>query len=91
MTTALQQRSGISRIRVLATSVAVALQILLVATSVANPLAQAQTLTVLHSFTGGADGASPHAGLIRDAAGNLFGTTNVGGDSNYGTVFKFTP
>jgi len=27
--------------------------------------------TVLYSFTGGADGAFPLAGLIRDAAGNL--------------------
>jgi uncharacterized repeat protein (TIGR03803 family) len=35
--------------------------------------------TVLHSFTGGADGETPLAGLIRDRAGNLFGTTNAGG------------
>jgi uncharacterized repeat protein (TIGR03803 family) len=44
--------------------------------------------TVLHTFTGGADGAGPNAGLIRDAAGNLYGTTIVGGNSNSGTVFK---
>jgi uncharacterized repeat protein (TIGR03803 family) len=44
--------------------------------------------TVLHSFAGGADGADPHAGLIRDAAGNLYSVTVGGGTSNRGTVFK---
>jgi uncharacterized repeat protein (TIGR03803 family) len=44
--------------------------------------------TVLHSFRGGADGEYPSAGLIRDAAGNLYGTTYGGGTSNWGTVFK---
>jgi uncharacterized repeat protein (TIGR03803 family) len=43
---------------------------------------------VLYSFTGGADGAQPEAGVIRDAAGNLYGTTEAGGDLNLGTVFK---
>jgi uncharacterized repeat protein (TIGR03803 family) len=44
--------------------------------------------TVLYSFTGGADGAQPEAGLIRDAAGNLYGTTNTGGRYGAGVVFK---
>jgi len=47
--------------------------------------------TVLHSFTGsavGGDGAQPLAGLVRDAKGNLFGTTSGGGANNDGTVFK---
>src|SRR5216684_1102386 len=43
--------------------------------------------TVLYSFTGGVDGATPQAGLIRDAAGNLYGTTYLGGAYNWGTVF----
>jgi uncharacterized repeat protein (TIGR03803 family) len=47
--------------------------------------------TVLHRFTGGADGALPHAGLVRDQAGNLYGTTTLGGDSNSGVVFKLDP
>lgn len=50
--------------------------------------------TLLHSFTGSPDGQQPHAGLLRDSAGNLFGTTEVGGTCSYnvksgcGTVFK---
>jgi hypothetical protein len=44
--------------------------------------------TVLHSFTG-PDGQLPFHGLIRDAAGNLYGTTVLGGASNSGT-FKLS-
>src|SRR5262249_43099562 len=36
--------------------------------------------TVLYSFTGGADGGNPTAGLIRDPNDNLFGTTAYGGN-----------
>src|ERR1022692_3971273 len=47
---------------------------------------------VLHNFNNdGTDGAEPYAGLIFDAAGNLYGTTSVGGTSNTGTVFELTP
>ena len=34
--------------------------------------------SVLYSFTGGSDGANPQGGLIFDAKGNLYGTTNGG-------------
>src|SRR5277367_5641440 len=44
--------------------------------------------TVLHAFTGKSDGAGPGGELIRDKAGNLYGVTESGGSSNYGTVFK---
>ncbi len=44
--------------------------------------------TVLHSFPEGEDGGDPYAGLIRDSAGNLYGTTSAGGASGGGTVFK---
>jgi uncharacterized repeat protein (TIGR03803 family) len=47
------------------------------------------TETVLHSFTGG-DGAEPYAGLVFDAAGDLYGTTSWGG-AYYGVVFKLAP
>lgn len=43
--------------------------------------------TTLVSFNG-ADGASPFGGLIADADGNLFGTTEDGGAHNRGTVFE---
>jgi uncharacterized repeat protein (TIGR03803 family) len=54
---------------------------------IATPAMQAQTFSVIHNFTGGADGANPYTGLTRDAAGNLYGTTLYGGAS-YGTIFK---
>src|SRR6266851_4736271 len=41
----------------------------------ALPSCWAQTYSVLYSFVGGADGASPEAGLVLDPAGNLYGTT----------------
>jgi uncharacterized repeat protein (TIGR03803 family) len=48
--------------------------------------------TILHTFTGGTvggtDGAAPNGGLIRDSAGNLYGTTVGGGPDNIGTVYK---
>jgi uncharacterized repeat protein (TIGR03803 family) len=48
--------------------------------------------TVLHSFTGGADGAGPYpGGLLRDGAGLLYGTAESGGTYNLGTVFKLQP
>jgi uncharacterized repeat protein (TIGR03803 family) len=45
-------------------------------------------LTVLHAFTGGSDGANPYAGVIRDAEGNLYGTTLFGGNMGLGVVYK---
>jgi uncharacterized repeat protein (TIGR03803 family) len=59
------------------------------------------TETVLHSFcskTSCSDGLFPSAGLLRDAKGNLYGTTTYGGTGNCpdsnggcGTVFKVDP
>jgi len=51
--------------------------------------ASAQTATVLHSFGGYiSDGFSPLSGLVEDANGNLYGTTQSGGASNLGMVFE---
>src|ERR1019366_5449362 len=80
---------------------AFALVTLLFVVSVAGaPASQAQTFTVIHTFTGqGEDGANPYAGLVMDGAGNLYGTTEYGGNGpcrtqytqGCGTVFKMAP
>jgi uncharacterized repeat protein (TIGR03803 family) len=49
------------------------------------------TESVLYSFTGSTDGGASTAGLIFDSAGNLYGTTTVGGLYNGGTVFQLSP
>jgi uncharacterized repeat protein (TIGR03803 family) len=46
---------------------------------------------VLHAFKGRLDGALPPAGVIFDAAGNLYGTTSLGGRFGLGTVFELSP
>ncbi len=43
---------------------------------------------MLRWFKGGTDGEGPNGGVVRDAAGNLYGTTAYGGAFNFGTVFK---
>jgi uncharacterized repeat protein (TIGR03803 family) len=61
--------------------------------------AVAQTETALYSFGGllDANGSSPQAALVRDAAGNLYGTTLYGGSHSFegelgwGTVFELSP
>jgi len=57
----------------------------------ASILAAAQE-TVLYRFQSGNDGSEPRAGLIADAAGNLYGTTFYGGSrASVGTIFRLTP
>jgi len=57
--------------------------------AVLSNLAQTQTFTVLHTFTGG-DGKFPDAPLTMDRAGNLYGTASEGGFSDGGTAFKLS-
>jgi uncharacterized repeat protein (TIGR03803 family) len=47
--------------------------------------------TVLHTFTGGFDGGFPQASLSADPSGNLYGTTQIGGENGAGPVFKLAP
>ena len=56
--------------------------------AVTLPAAHAQILTALHQFDSLTDGAFPEGGVIRDAAGNLYGTTSSGFELDGGTVFK---
>jgi uncharacterized delta-60 repeat protein len=53
----------------------------------------AGTITRPHTFNGGTGGARPYAGdpLIEGSDGNLYGTTELGGAFNFGTVFRMTP
>ena len=65
-----------------------ALMLIGLLTVAGNP-AQAQTYSILHTFTGGSDGGSPYAGLTVDRPGNLYGTTSYGGQG-FGTVFELS-
>jgi uncharacterized repeat protein (TIGR03803 family) len=52
------------------------------------------SIKILHSFDQSAktrDGWGPLAGLVRDSSGNLYGTTEFGGDHGAGTVFEVSP
>jgi uncharacterized repeat protein (TIGR03803 family) len=75
-----QDQNRVSGMPLRAASAVLVSVVALVSAVVATQPAQAQTLTVLYSFTGGSDGGGPEAGLIRDASGNLYGTTTFGGD-----------
>ncbi len=97
MTPTFLRNVNISSHRFGRTAAAVSLAIVFALAIVATPAAQAQTYTVIHNFTGGADGSNPRAGLTSDAAGNLYGTASQGGNSSgdfcrsvggCGTVFK---
>lgn len=53
--------------------------------------ASAGTETILYGFQTTLLGKDPAGGLVANAAGNLYGTTQYGGAYNYGTVFELTP
>ncbi len=77
--------SSMPLVRIRWTSFAAAM----VMTAFLAPLALSQTYKVLHTFTGGTDGASPGwVLLVRDSSGNLYGTAGRGGAYTYGNVFK---
>jgi uncharacterized repeat protein (TIGR03803 family) len=49
------------------------------------------TESTIHTFSHVGDGSDPRSGLVEDSAGNLYGTTYVGGSHGAGTVYKLTP
>ncbi len=78
-------------------SCSLACTLLLALAVVASAVAQAQTYTPLYSF-GGAHGADPWSGVILDDAGNIYGTTDQGGDYatqctklGCGVLYQFSP
>jgi uncharacterized repeat protein (TIGR03803 family) len=46
---------------------------------------------ILWKFTGDPDGSNPTGGVVKDKAGNIFGTTLYGGSQNEGAVYEITP
>jgi uncharacterized repeat protein (TIGR03803 family) len=69
------------------------LSICIVVLFAASVFAAAQHGKYIHSFEGLGDGADPMGTLIADAAGNLYGTTFIGGNCEFacGTVFELSP
>jgi uncharacterized repeat protein (TIGR03803 family) len=49
------------------------------------------SMSLLHTFNGTADGASPWCNVTLDEAGNLYGTTTIAGQGGAGTVWKIAP
>jgi uncharacterized repeat protein (TIGR03803 family) len=52
--------------------------------------AQAQSVNIVHNFTGGSDGGNPVDGFAMSPTGILYGTASSGGSSGLGVVFKLT-
>ena len=77
-------------------TVGLVLAVLFVTMAMTAPATEAQTLTVLHTFTGSPDGAQPFDGVVLDRAGNVYGVAYSGGVTGNGcyggcgTVFKLT-
>ncbi len=49
------------------------------------------TETTIYTFKDTPDGSSPNGSLVIDKAGNLYGTTQLGGDRGVGTAFELSP
>jgi uncharacterized repeat protein (TIGR03803 family) len=56
-----------------------------------TPQGSSYTHSVLYAFAGGTDGDGPGSGVVTDAQGALYGTTEYGGANGDGTVFELTP
>ena len=95
MTNSAQRKSWILNLSLRPATAALLMTILFALTAVATQAAHAQTFQVIHAFDI-SDGWYPDAGLTIDHAGNLYGTTDYGGNDSgnchpmgyCGTVFK---
>jgi uncharacterized repeat protein (TIGR03803 family) len=75
-----------SRLRAVSIVMSCAISLMLIMTAHS---AEAQTYTVIHSFSGVPDdGSDPLGALVQDSSGNFYGTTAHGGEFNDGTIFK---
>jgi len=79
---------GVSRMRLRGAGVALALVVVVGLRIVVAQSAPARTFKVLYTFQGSSDGGEPYAGLVRDSAGNLYGTAISSGAFGWGVVFK---
>jgi uncharacterized repeat protein (TIGR03803 family) len=59
--------------------------------NISDVLVQCPSLAVLHTFGGGMDGQGPSGGLVLASDGNLYGTTQGNGSTEFGTVYRVTP
>jgi len=82
-----ERAEGRSKMRREVAIAALALMLVFVFVAITTQSAQAQTFTSIYRFTG-SSGDEPFAGLVQDAEGNLYGTTELGGGANLGVVFK---
>src|ERR1700728_26898 len=83
----MRQPRWMTRLALRPTTAALVLASLPMSIALATQSAQAQTFHLLHVFNY-TDGGQPFAALVRDSAGNLYGTTSDGGTYGDGTVFK---
>jgi uncharacterized repeat protein (TIGR03803 family) len=85
-------RFGTTKLAAAAIRCALTLALLALLLITARP-ARAQTETVLYSFAGSPDGATPQSSLTPDGKGNFYGTTQQGGGEHegLGTVFELSP
>ena len=88
----LEREGGCPALARRATVVPLALIAVLLFLAGASQLAHSQTYSVIYNFTAkGSDGATPYGGPILDRAGNLYGTTYLGGSFGAGSVYRLSP
>ena len=56
-----------------------------------TPTSTGWNANIIYTFTDGADGKFPIAGLVADQAGNLYGVSSTDGPGSGGTVFELSP